>query len=97
MRVYVHIAVITAVLCLLTASMPPGVMGGTEDAAPGVEERISPGGVVLGGLTELGMLGLGIAWEGVRIVLPRGCPLKDREVEDLVGARHDPYESIDVR
>lgn len=89
--------VITAMLCLCLTAGPPAAMGETDDVSPNTEDQISPGGMVLGGLTELGMLALGITWEGVRIVLPKGCPLKERDIDDLVGTRHTPCEGDDVR
>ncbi|MBN1883657.1 MAG: hypothetical protein JW885_15925 [Deltaproteobacteria bacterium] len=95
MRMYAYS--VTVMLCLLLVIGAHGAMGGTDDVAPNTEDRVSPGGVIVGGVTELGMLALGIVWEGVRIVLPEGCPLKEREIDDLVGTHHCPYDSIDRR
>lgn len=91
------VCIVTVMLCLLLAAGPYSVMGETDDATPNAENRVSPGGVVLGGLTELGMLACGIVWEGVRIVLPKGCPLKERDIDDLVGTHRIPYTEDDVR
>lgn len=84
--------IIAMMLCLLLTAGPHAVMSETDDVSPNAGDRVSPGGVVLGGLTELGMLALGITWEGVRIVLPKGCPLKERDIDGLVGAHRTPYE-----
>jgi len=88
-----YVCIVTALLCVLIAFGSPTAMGETDDAVPAADERVSPGGAVLGGLTELGMLAFGIVWEGVRIVLPEGCPLKEQDIDDLVGScpRQDDF------
>jgi len=92
-----HGCIVATMLCLLLVVAPQAAMGGTDDVAPNAEDRISPGGVILGGLTELGMLAVGIVWEGVRIVLPEGYSLKGQDIDDLVGPHHRPCTSGDVR
>ncbi len=36
------------------------------------------------GASELGFLVLGIAWDAVRIVMPKSCPEKDKDIDELV-------------
>jgi len=93
----INIYIVTAMMCLLLAVGPLTAAGQADEIVANAEDHISPGGVILGGLTELGMLAFGIAWEGVRIVLPEGCPLKERDIDDLVGAHRAPCEESDVR
>jgi hypothetical protein len=95
MKRYVCIA--AAMLFLLSALVPAVAVSGTEDAVPTADGRVSPGGVIVGGVTELGMLACGIVWEGVRIVLPKGCPLKERDIDDVVGSCRGPHASDEVR
>jgi hypothetical protein len=85
-----NVCIVTALLCVFFTCGSPAVMAQGDHTVSTADERVSPGGAVMGGLTELGMLAFGIAWEGVRIVLPEGCPLKEREVDDLVGSCHRP-------
>jgi len=84
-------------MLLLLSALVPAAMGQTDEAAPTADGRVSPGGVIVGGLTELGLLACGIAWECVRIVLPEGCPLKERDIDDLVGSHDGSYDSEEHR
>jgi hypothetical protein len=36
------------------------------------------------GISELGLLVLGVAWDAFRIVMPKSCPEKDKDIDELV-------------
>ena len=36
------------------------------------------------GVSELGLLVLGVAWDAVRIVMPKSCPERDKDIDELV-------------
>lgn len=38
----------------------------------------------INGARELGLLVLGIGWEAVRIVLPKACPERDKDIDELI-------------
>ncbi len=35
-------------------------------------------------VSELGLLVLGVAWDAVRIVMPKSCPERDKDIDELV-------------
>jgi len=41
---------------------------------------------IASGSRELGLLVLGIAWEGARIVLPEACPMKEKDIDGIVSS-----------
>ena len=36
------------------------------------------------GVSELGLLVLGVAWDAVRIVMPKSCPERDKDIDELI-------------
>ncbi len=36
------------------------------------------------GVSELGLLVLGVAWDTVRIVMPKSCPERDKDIDELI-------------
>jgi len=36
------------------------------------------------GVSELGLLVLGVAWDAVRVVMPKSCSERDKDIDELV-------------
>jgi hypothetical protein len=71
------------VLCFLL-SPSFAVASGVVDEDDATSDKCSGAVVLVGGAREFGLLVIGIVWESVRIVLPKSCPAKEKDIDEIL-------------
>lgn len=70
------------VLSLFVLSNASAVEAAAPSSIPASTELIRTKAIY--GVSELGFLVLGVAWDAVRIVMPKSCPERDKDIDELV-------------